>query len=93
MTKVEVIDFYADWCGPCKAMSPAIESLMESYSENEGVEIKKMNVDTNPEMAKEFNIRGIPTLVFIKDGVEAYRVSGVQSKAKIVEKIDEILAN
>jgi predicted DsbA family dithiol-disulfide isomerase len=44
-------------------------------------------------MAKEFNIRGIPTLVFMKDGVEAYRVSGVQTKAKIVEKIDEILAN
>jgi thioredoxin len=93
MTKLEVIDFYADWCGPCKAMSPAIEALMEEYSAKEGVEIRKSNVDAEPDMAKDFNVRGIPTLVFMKDGVEAYRVSGVQTKSKISEMIEEILAN
>lgn len=92
MTKLEVIDFYADWCGPCKAMSPAIEALMEEYSADEGVEIRKSNVDSEPDLAKDFNVRGIPTLVFLKDGVEAYRVSGVQSKSKISEIIGEVLA-
>jgi len=92
MAKVEVIDFYADWCGPCRAMSPAINSLMEDYSGSELVEIKKMNVDQEPEATQKYEIRGIPTLIFLKDGEVAHRVSGVQSKEKIAEKIMEILA-
>lgn len=90
MTKIEVIDFYANWCGPCKALAPTIDSLMSEYSENESVTIKKLNVDEDPETTSKFNVRGIPTLVFLKDGEEAARFSGVQSKEKIASKIQEL---
>jgi thioredoxin 1 len=91
MTKVEVIDFYANWCGPCKVLSPTIDSLISDFSDNESVTIKKLNVDEDPETTQNFNVRGIPTLVFLKDGEEAARFTGVQSKEKITSKIDELI--
>ena len=92
MAKVQVLDFYAEWCGPCKAMGPAIESLMTEYNvEGSNVEIKKVNVDNEPELTQKYNIRGIPTLIFLKDGEEASKVSGNQSRAKITEMINEVL--
>ncbi len=93
--KVEVIDFYADWCNPCKAMSPAIKALQEEFPEgNEsGVKITKINVDTDPEAAKKYNIRSIPTLVFLKEGVESERLSGAKTKDFIKEKISDIILN
>jgi len=92
MAKVQVLDFYADWCGPCKAMGPAIEALMTEYNvEGSDVEIKKVNVDEDPSLAQKYNVRGIPTLIFLKDGEESAKVSGNQSKAKITEMINEVL--
>jgi thioredoxin 1 len=90
MTKVEVIDFYANWCGPCKVLTPTIDSLISEFSDNELVTIKKLNVDEDPETTEKYNVRGIPTLVFLKDGEEAARFSGVQSKDKITSKIQEL---
>ena len=92
MAKVQVLDFYAEWCGPCKAMGPAIEALMTEHNiEGSDVEIKKVNVDNEPELTQKYNIRGIPTLIFLKDGEEASKMSGNQSKAKITEMINEVL--
>jgi thioredoxin 1 len=92
MTKVQVLDFYAEWCGPCKAMEPAIESLMTEYNvEGSGVEIKKVNVDSEHELTQKYNIKGIPTLIFLKDGEEASKVSGNHSKEKIAKMINEFL--
>jgi thioredoxin 1 len=93
MTKVEVIDFYADWCGPCKAMGPTMESLIREFDGNETVEIKKINVDQDPETTNKYEIRGIPTLIFLKNGEVAHRVSGLQTREKITAKIEEILEN
>lgn len=93
MTKIKVLDFHAKWCGPCRAMGPAIESLMEEHnSEGSDIEILKIDVDTNPELTEKYNIRSIPTLVFLKDEEEFDRKSGVQTKDKIVEKINEALS-
>ena len=90
--KVQVLDFYADWCGPCRVMTPAIESLMNEHnSEGSDVEIKKANVDQEPDLTAKYSIRSIPTLIFVKDGVEAERLSGVQSKEVISNKINELL--
>jgi len=92
MKKLQVIDFWAPWCQPCKAMEPTIESLMAEYNvEGSVVEIKKVNVDNEPELAQKYDIRGIPTLIFLKDGVEAFKISGNQTKSKIREIITEIL--
>lgn len=93
MAKFEVLDFYADWCGPCRAMSPAIQSLMEEYNkEGSDVEIKKVNVDSDPDLTTKFSIRSIPTLVFLKDGVEMDRMNGAVSKDKILEKLGVVSA-
>ena len=94
MKKLEVIDFYAEWCGPCNAMAPAFEKLKEEYPEgnDSGVVITKLNVDENEEIAREYSVRNIPTLVYLKDGVEVHRVSGMQSKDAMESKIKEILA-
>jgi len=92
MAKVKVLDFYAEWCEPCKSMGPAIESLMAEYNvEGSNVEIKKVNVENEPELTQKYNIRGIPTLIFLKDGEEASKVSGNHSKEKIAKMINEFL--
>jgi len=92
MAKVQVLDFYAEWCGPCKAMEPAIESLMTEYNvEGSDVEIKKVNVDNEHELTQKYNIKGIPTLIFLKDGEEASKVSGNHTKEKIDKMINEFL--
>lgn len=93
MSKIQVLDFYADWCNPCRVMLPAIDSLMLEHNvEGSGVEIKKVNVDKEPVLTEKYKIISIPVLVFLKDGEEFARTVGAQSKDKIVTKINEALA-
>jgi thioredoxin 1 len=92
--KVELIDFYADWCAPCKMLSPTIDSLMNEYNGEESeVDIKKCNVDQDSDLASKFGVRSIPTLVFLKDGEESGRLIGVQSKDMLTNKINELLTS
>lgn len=73
---ITVIDFYADWCGPCIAMKPILEKVVEEMKEK--VILEKVNVDENQKRAAEFGIMSIPTLVIIKDGKEVDRKMGLQ---------------
>jgi thioredoxin 1 len=75
-----LLDFYADWCGPCRALAPALERFAESHSD---VDVRKINVDENPRIAQEFGIRGIPTLVVLRNGRETGRTIGGVGEAEI----------
>lgn len=80
-----VVDFYADWCGPCKILAP---TLQEFANENPDIKVVKLNVDENENTAMNFSVYSIPTLVVIKDGVETNRLVGVNSKENIKMAVD-----
>ena len=86
-----VIDFWATWCGPCKAMSPVVEKLAEEYTGR--VLIGKYNVDEETDLAAENRIMSIPTLLFYKNGQKtSIRLAGSQPEAILRERIEELLA-
>ena len=76
-----LLDFFATWCGPCRMLAPVLEEL---DSENPGFRIAKVDVDENPELARQFGVMTVPTLVVMKDGVPVRRVSGVRPKAALL---------
>ena len=86
--KLVLVDFWAEWCGPCRVLGPTIESLSK---ERDDVVIGKFNVDGNTEFIAKFGIRGIPAILFFKDGEVIDRLVGVHPKRAIEEKIDSLL--
>ena len=82
--KTVIVDFYADWCGPCKMLAPILDEL---NAENGDVEIYKLNVDDEPDLARRFGVSSIPTLVSFKDGEEFKRVRGAMPKERILEEL------
>lgn len=87
--KLTLVDFWAEWCGPCKMMNPVIEKLATEYEGK--VSITKMDIDVNPETPTNFSIRGIPTIVMFKDGKEVHRVVGAVTETKLREQIEVAL--
>lgn len=85
-----VVDFWAEWCGPCRMIAPVLEDLATEYGEQ--VTIAKLNVDENPETAARFGVRSIPTLLFFKGGERVDQVIGAVPRGAIKEKIDKYLA-
>ena len=80
-----IVDFYADWCQPCKRISPLLEQIA---NENEGkLSVYKVNTDQDPELAIEFNVTGIPNIVSFKDGKLYKRVVGVAPKEKLLDLV------
>lgn len=86
---VVVIDFYADWCQPCKMMAPVFEETAIEYSGK--VTFAKLNIDENRQTALENKVMSIPTLLFFKDGVQVDRVTGMMDKATLVKKVEAAL--
>jgi len=84
-----VVDFWAEWCGPCRMVTPIIEELAEEYKDK--ALIGKVNVDNNPQLTIQFGIRNIPTLLFIKNGELADKHVGIIRKPELQKKIDELL--
>jgi len=86
--KPVLIDFWAEWCVPCKKIEPIIEELSEEFKNH--VKFLRLNVDENPSIAYEYEIRGIPTLVLFKDGKPVDRIVGLTSRKELSEKITRI---
>jgi len=85
---ITILDFYADWCGPCKMYTPILE---EFANENDNVTIGKVNVDSNQELALKYGIRSIPTTIVFKDGKKnGDSISGLVQKKKLKEIVDDL---
>ncbi len=87
--KPALVDFWAEWCGPCRMLTPMVKELAEEYGDK--VVIAKVDVDSNPGISLKFGIRNIPTILFFKDGEVADKQVGVVPKGVLAEKIDVLL--
>lgn len=83
--KPALLDFYADWCGPCRMVAPVIEEIAREHPE---YVVGKINVDESPELAQKYGVFSIPTLAVVKDGRIAGRMTGAKPKEKILELFD-----
>jgi thioredoxin 1 len=84
--ELTMVDFWAEWCGPCKALGPTIESIADQYEGR--VKVYKLNVDENPDAAQRFKIRGIPTVIMLKGGQVIDQLVGNQPKDSFVSAIE-----
>src|SRR5262247_3488061 len=89
-TGVMMVDFWAEWCGPCRAVAPVLEDL--ARSSNGAVTLAKVNVDENPGLAARYGIRSIPTVLFLKDGKVRDQLVGAVPKPHIQKKLDAVAA-
>jgi thioredoxin 1 len=85
--KPALVDFWAEWCGPCRMIAPTVEAIAEQYQEKAGV--YKMNVDENMNVPQQFGIRGIPTLILFKNGQEQERIVGAVTREAIAKVLDK----
>ena len=88
--KPVLVDFWAEWCGPCRMLAPTVEAVAEQYRESAGV--VKLNVDENPRTSARLNISGIPALLVFKGGQEVDRLVGIHPKPEIAERLQRVMA-
>ena len=82
---VALVDFYADWCAPCRMLAPVIEEIA---AERTDITVAKLNISDNPDVAAHFGVTSIPTLIFFKDGVEQKRIVGARPKKAILAELE-----
>jgi thioredoxin 1 len=87
--KPVLVDFWAPWCGPCKAIAPVVEDLAKEFGDR--IKFAKCNVDDNPSTPSKYGIRAIPTLIFFKDGKDVEKITGMVARAKLEEAIQNLL--
>jgi thioredoxin 1 len=85
--KLTVVDFWAEWCGPCRAIGPIIEDLSKEYAGK--IQVGKLNVDHNPEVSINYGITSIPAILFFKNGQMVDKLVGAQPKGNFVKKIEQ----
>jgi thioredoxin 1 len=85
-----IVDFWAEWCGPCKMIAPVLEDIAKEQAGK--LAVAKLNVDDNPETARRFEVLSIPTLIVFKDGQPAKRLVGAKGKAQLLQELSEFIA-
>ncbi len=86
-----LVDFWAEWCGPCRMIGPILEELAPAYKGK--LKIGKLNVDENQDSPSKFGVMNIPTMIVFKNGKESQRIVGAMSKPELQKKIDQAIAN
>ncbi len=84
-----VVDFWAEWCGPCKMISPILEEIASEHKDK--VKVVKLNVDDNPDVTRRYDVMSIPTLIVFKDGQAKKRVVGAKGKGQLLQELGEFL--
>lgn len=89
-TGLTMVDFWAEWCGPCRLIAPIVEELAEQYKD-QGVTVGKLDVDANPHVAARFGVRSIPSILFFKDGAHVDTLVGAVPKPMLEQRIQQHL--
>ena len=87
--KAVLVDFWAEWCGPCHMIAPVVEDI--ANEKGEALHVAKLNIDDNPGTAQRYGVMSIPTLILFKDGQETARIVGAQGKERILAQLDQHL--
>ena len=88
--EVVVVDFWAEWCGPCKMITPILEEIAVEQAGK--VRVAELNVDDNPDAARRFEVMSIPTLIVFRDGQPVKRMIGAKGKGQLLQELDEFIA-
>ena len=84
-----LVDFWAEWCGPCKAIAPILDEIATEHGDR--VRIAKLNVDDNPDIARRFDVMSIPTLIVFQDGQPVKRMVGAKGKGQLLEELSDVI--